>query len=142
MLVVGSRNQILSIYDVATRTRLGRISSSLMRRFDGTKGERRPDGNAVAINGRAGLTVWNLESRTWSGGRRMQIGRAQPHPAEWNAYLGNLGAYRTTCPGLPIVRPPSTLAEGRDSVETSRNSGPPPQPETGRIMAQGYQPTS
>ena len=99
LLVVGSRNQILSIYDVATRTRLGDPIVTDAP-FDGPKGELRPDGNAVAINGRAGLTVWNLEPDRLADAACRLAGRNLT-PAEWNAYLGNLGAYRTTCPDYP-----------------------------------------
>jgi DNA-binding SARP family transcriptional activator/class 3 adenylate cyclase/WD40 repeat protein len=101
LLLVGSPNQNLSIYDVATRTRLGDPIDTGRPLVKGTAGPvLRPDGNAVAVNGRDGLTIWNIEPDHLAAAACDLAGRNLTR-SEWHAYLGDLGAYRATCPDNP-----------------------------------------
>jgi DNA-binding SARP family transcriptional activator/WD40 repeat protein/energy-coupling factor transporter ATP-binding protein EcfA2 len=98
LLLVGSPNQNLSIYDVATRTRLGDPLDTGRPLVAGTAGPvLRPDGNAVAVNGRDGLAIWNLEPDRLAAAACDLAGRNLTS-SEWDAYLADLGAYRATCP--------------------------------------------
>jgi DNA-binding SARP family transcriptional activator/WD40 repeat protein len=98
LLLVGSANQTLSIFDVATRTRLGDPIDTGGPIVAGNAGPvLRPDGNAVAVNGRDGLAVWNIEPDRLAEAACRIAGRDLTR-AEWDAYLGDVGAYRATCP--------------------------------------------
>lgn len=57
----------------------------------------RPDGNAVAVNGRDGLAIWNIEPDRLADAA-CHIAARNLTRSEWDAYLGDLGAYRATCP--------------------------------------------
>jgi hypothetical protein len=105
LLLVGSPNQNLSIYDVATRTRLGDPIDTGRPLIKGTAGPvLRPDGNAVAVNGRDGLAIWNIEPDHLAAAACDLAGRSLTR-SEWDAYLDDLGAYRTTCPDHPDPSP-------------------------------------
>ncbi len=95
MLLVESRNQILSIYDVASRTRLGDPIVTDAP-FDGAKGTLRPDGEAVAINSGDGFTIWDLDPDHLAAAACKLAGRNLTR-AEWDTYIGP-EQYRTTCP--------------------------------------------
>ena len=98
LLLVGSANQTLSIYDIATRTRLGDPIDTGRPLIAGNAGPvLRPDGNAVAVNGRDGLTIWNIEPDRLADAACHIAGRNLTR-AEWDAYLSEVGAYRATCP--------------------------------------------
>jgi outer membrane protein assembly factor BamB len=98
ILLVGSANQTVSIYDVATRARLGDPIDTGRIIVDGFGGPvLRPDGNAVAVNGRDGLAIWNIEPDHLADAACRFAGRNLTRN-EWDAYLGDLGAYRATCP--------------------------------------------
>jgi outer membrane protein assembly factor BamB len=98
LLLVGSANQTISIYDVATRSRLGDPIDTGRPIVSGNAGPvLRPDGNAVAVNGRDGLAIWNLEPDHLAAAACRLAGRNLTQ-AEWDAYLGDLGARRATCP--------------------------------------------
>ncbi len=96
LLLVGSRNQILAIYDVATRTRLGDPIATEAP-FDGPKGELRPDGKAVAINRGDGFRIWDLDPDHLAEAACRLAGRNLTG-AEWATYLGSQAPYRDTCP--------------------------------------------
>jgi outer membrane protein assembly factor BamB len=97
LLLVGSANQTVSIYDVATRTRLGDPIDTGRIIVDGFGGPvLRPDGNAFAVNGRDGLAIWNIEPDHLADAACQIAGRNLTR-AEWDAYLSDVGAYRATC---------------------------------------------
>jgi hypothetical protein len=100
LLLVGSANQTISIYDVATRRQLGDPieTGREIERGSGYVGPSlRPDGKAVAVNGRDGLAIWNIEPDRLADAACQIAGRNLTR-AEWDTYLGNLGTYRATCP--------------------------------------------
>jgi DNA-binding SARP family transcriptional activator/WD40 repeat protein/energy-coupling factor transporter ATP-binding protein EcfA2 len=97
-LLVGSANQTVSIYDVATRTRLGDPIDTGRIIVDGGAGPvLRPDGDAFVVNGRDGLAIWNIEPGHLADAACRFAGRNLTRD-EWDAYLSDLGAYRATCP--------------------------------------------
>ena len=96
LLMVGSRNQLLSIYDVATRTRLGDPIAT-DGPFDGPKGALRPDGRAVAVNHGDEFTIWDLDADHLAAAACRLAGRNLT-PTEWQTYLGRPDEYRATCP--------------------------------------------
>ena len=103
LLLAGSRNRNrnLSIYDVATRTRLGDpidIGGVLPGNNAGPL--LRPDGKAVTVNGRDGLAVWNIDPDHLADAACRIAGRNLTR-GEWDAYLDDLGPYRPTCPDNP-----------------------------------------
>jgi DNA-binding SARP family transcriptional activator/outer membrane protein assembly factor BamB len=98
LLFVGSANQTVSIYDVATRTRLGDPIDTGRIVVDGFGGPvLRPDGNAFAVNGRDGLAIWNIEPDHLAEAACRFAGRNLTR-AEWDAFLSDVGPYRATCP--------------------------------------------
>jgi WD40 repeat protein len=101
LLLVGSANRNLSIYDVASRSRLGDPIETGRTVVGGNAGPSlRPDGNAVAVNGRDGLAIWNIEPDHLAAAACDLAGRNLTQ-SEWDAYLGDQGAYRATCPDNP-----------------------------------------
>jgi hypothetical protein len=94
-LMVGSRNQLLSIYNVATRTRLGDPIET-DGPFDGPKGVLRPDGRAVAVNHGDEFTIWDLDADHLAAAACRLAGRNLTS-SEWQTYLGR-DEYRATCP--------------------------------------------
>jgi WD40 repeat protein len=101
LLLVGSANRNLSIYDVTTRSRLGDPIETGRTVVGGNAGPSlRPDGKTVAVNGREGLAVWSLEPDRLAEAACRLAGRNLT-PTEWDAYLGHLGDYRATCPDNP-----------------------------------------
>jgi DNA-binding SARP family transcriptional activator/WD40 repeat protein len=95
-LVAGSESQILSIYDVATRTRLGDPISADAPLFV-WPGALRADGEALAINDPGGVAVWDLAPDHLADAACRLAGRNLTR-AEWDTYLAALGDYRPTCP--------------------------------------------
>jgi DNA-binding SARP family transcriptional activator/WD40 repeat protein/energy-coupling factor transporter ATP-binding protein EcfA2 len=97
-LLAGSLNQTVSIYDIATRTRLGDPITTDLPLTGGNGGPAlRPDGNAVAVNGLGGLAIWDLDPEHLATAACGVAGRNLTR-AEWDTYLGDLGEYRSTCP--------------------------------------------
>jgi hypothetical protein len=94
ILVAISWNQTLSIYDVATRTRLGDPIVDDVPFFVGSL---RPDGKAVATNARDGVAIWDIDPEHLADAACQFAGRNLT-PSEWDTYLGDPGDYRTTCP--------------------------------------------
>jgi outer membrane protein assembly factor BamB len=101
LLLVGSANQNVSIYDVATRSRIGDPIDTGRPIVGGNAGPvLRPDGKAVAVNGRDGLAVWTIEPDRLAEAACRLAGRNLTR-SEWDTYLGNLGGHRATCPDNP-----------------------------------------
>jgi outer membrane protein assembly factor BamB len=98
LLLVGSANQTLTVYDVATRSQLGDPIDTGRPIVEGNAGPvLRPDGKTLAVNGRDGLAIWNLEPDRLADAACDVAGRNLTQ-AEWDAYLNDLGDYRVTCP--------------------------------------------
>jgi WD40 repeat protein len=95
ILVAGSLNQTLSIYDVATRTRLGDPVAEDLSYFVGAAV--RPDGRAVATNSPDGVAVWDIDPEHLADAACQVAGRNLTR-SEWDTYLGHAGDYRATCP--------------------------------------------
>jgi hypothetical protein len=98
-LVVTTADQTVQVYDVATRARLGDALPSGAR--DGmVEGWLRPDGDAVAVNGPAGVLEWTIEPQAMARPACALAGRNLT-PTEWSTYLGANRRYRRTCPDYP-----------------------------------------
>jgi DNA-binding beta-propeller fold protein YncE len=94
-LVATSLDQTVSIYDVATRTRIGDpLPTEAPFVYPGFL---RPDGKAVAVTVRNGIAIWDIDSAHLAVAACALAGRNLTR-AEWDSYLGKLGAYRKTCP--------------------------------------------
>ena len=98
ILLATSLDQTVSIYDVATRTRIGDpIVAGAPFIYPGFL---RPDGNAAAITVRNGVAIWHLEPERLANAACALADRNLTR-TEWQAYIGDLGAYRKTCPPPP-----------------------------------------
>ena len=96
ILKAQSFDRTVSIYDVATRTRIGDplpIDVTI-----GGGSSLRPDGMAVAIGGGSGngVAIWDLNPNHLAAACRL-VGRNLTN-TEWDSYLAALGDYRPTCP--------------------------------------------
>jgi DNA-binding SARP family transcriptional activator/WD40 repeat protein len=94
ILVASSLNQTLSIYDVATRTRLG---DPIGNDFPFLTGSIRPDGKAVATNAPDGVTVWDIDPEHLADAACNVAGRNLTR-TEWDTYFANPDGRRATCP--------------------------------------------
>jgi DNA-binding SARP family transcriptional activator/WD40 repeat protein len=100
LLLVTSPDQSVQVYDVATRSRLGDALPSAS--LNGTvEGWLRPDGKAVAVNGRDGIELWSLDRQTLADAACTLAGRNLSR-TEWETYVGADTAYRQTCPQFPV----------------------------------------
>ncbi len=98
LLLIGSANQTVTLNDVANRSQLGDPIDTGRPLVGGNAGPvLRPDGQAVTVNGRDGLAIWNLDPDHLAHAACDLAGRNLTK-AEWDTHLGNLGAYRATCP--------------------------------------------
>ena len=96
-LLATSLDQTVSIYDVATRTRIGDpIAAAAPFVYPGFL---RPDGKAVAVTVRDGVAVWYIDPERLADAACELADRNLTH-AEWETYLAELGAYRKTCPRI------------------------------------------
>jgi WD40 repeat protein len=97
VMLAASNDQTVSVYDVATRTRIGDplpTSSPLI-----ITGWLRPDGRAVDLNESGGVAVWDIDPAHLARAACRLAGRNLTR-AEWDTYLGELGDYHKTCPDL------------------------------------------
>lgn len=102
VLVATSNDQTVSVYDVASRRRLGDpiVSSAPF----GYPAYLRPDGRAVAVTDERGVAVWDLDpARQLTAACRL-AGRNLTE-TEWTTHVCSLGPYRPTCPDLPTPEP-------------------------------------
>lgn len=82
-------------YDGATRTRIGDpIPAAAPFVYPGFL---RPDGKAVAVTVRDGVAVWNIDLERLADAA-CELADRNLTDKEWQTYLGELGAYRKTCP--------------------------------------------
>ena len=93
ILVASSLNQTLSVYDVATRTRLGDPIANEMPFFTEAL---RPDGKAIATNASRGVAVWDIDPEHLADAACKVAGRNLT-AAEWDTYLGGPADRRATC---------------------------------------------
>jgi DNA-binding SARP family transcriptional activator/WD40 repeat protein len=94
VLMAVSQDRTVSIYDTASRTRLGDPIPWVVR------ASLRPDGAALAVGTGDGLAIWDLNPQHLAVAACRLAGRNLT-PAEWDAYLAALGPYRPTCPRHP-----------------------------------------
>jgi WD40 repeat protein len=92
-LMALSQDRSVSLYDTATRTRLGDPIPSKVPRQGASL---RPDGAAVAIGDGNGIAISDLNPQHLAGAACRLAGRNLT-PAEWETYLAALGPYRPTC---------------------------------------------
>jgi WD40 repeat protein len=98
VMLAASNDQTVSVYDVATRTRIGDplpTSSPLI--FTGWL---RPDGRAVDLNEAGGVAVWDIDPAHLARAACRLAGRNLTR-AEWDTYLGEFGDYHKTCADSP-----------------------------------------
>ena len=99
MVADGLLTTTMRVYDVATRTLLG----DPIVHESGTElgwAAIRPDGLEVAVDTDEGIVVWDLDPAHWVEAVCQSVGRNLTH-AEWDEYVGDLAAYRSTCPEFP-----------------------------------------
>lgn len=95
VLMAGANDQTVSLYDTRTGARLGTPLPADAPFI--SPGVLRPDGRAVAVNGKAGIIVWNLDPQLHVDQACLLAGRNLSR-TEWESYLGALGEWRPTCP--------------------------------------------
>lgn len=94
-VMITAPDQTVQIEDVASRARVGDPLSSAA--LNGTlEGWLRPDGRAVAVNGRYGVVEWSLDSDELAQSACTLAGRNLTR-TEWNTYVGADEVYRRTC---------------------------------------------
>jgi WD40 repeat protein len=99
VLLAASFDETVSLYDVASRSRIGeplpaRPPAPLI------PGWLRPDGRAVAVTDRNGVAIWDITPDHLADAACQLAGRNLTR-TEWDTYLASLGEYRATCPELP-----------------------------------------
>jgi WD40 repeat protein len=94
VLMAVSQDRTVSIYDAASRTRLG---DPIPLKVQKQGASLRPDGAAVAVGTGEGLAIWDLDPQHLASAACRLAGRNLT-PGEWNTYLAALGPYRPTCP--------------------------------------------
>ena len=101
MVADGLLRTTMLVYDVATRTLLG----DPIVLDSGTElgwAAIRSDGLEVAVDSNEGIVVWDLDPAHWVEAICQSVGRNLTR-AEWDEYVGDLAAYRTTCPEFPAA---------------------------------------
>jgi outer membrane protein assembly factor BamB len=98
LLMAAANDQTVSVYDTSTGTRLGTPLPADAPFI--SPGVLRPDGMAVAVNGKAGIIVWDLDPRLHVIQACLLAGRNLTR-TEWESYVGALGGWRATCPDFP-----------------------------------------
>ena len=97
LALVSSNDQSLSVYDVATRNRLGDpIPADSPRQWQGTL---RPDGKALAVTVADGIEIWDLDPDHLATATCKMVGRNLTR-TEWATYMSDFGNYRKTCPNV------------------------------------------
>lgn len=99
-MLVTAPDQTVQVYDMASRTRIGDAIPAAAA--DGmVEGWLRPDGAAVAVNGRFGVLEWTLDPKDLAAAACELAGRNLTL-AEWSTYLGDQ-EYEPTCAELPAA---------------------------------------
>lgn len=100
LLLARGNDDTLSLYDIATRSRLG---DSFDLPFDnGGSFGLRNDGLEFAVATIDGTAVWDLNPEHWLTAACAIAGRNLTEE-EWQTYLGDLGPYRPTCSEYPLL---------------------------------------
>ncbi|GAA1061065.1 nSTAND1 domain-containing NTPase [Agromyces bracchium] len=94
LLSAYSPDGTVSIYDLEAGLRLG--DPIPVTTPSAASGMFRADGEEIAVNVAGGVAVWDLRPETHADAACRMAGRDLTRE-EWNSYLGELGAYRTTC---------------------------------------------
>lgn len=94
VLLAGANDQTVSVYDAASGIRLGTPLPADAPFI--IPGALRPDGSEVAVNGRDGILVWDLDPVLQADEACLLAGRNLTR-TEWASYLGALGEWRATC---------------------------------------------
>ncbi len=94
VLLAGANDQTVSIYDVATRTRIGDVIPTFSPWA--SPGYLRPDGKAIAVNQRDGVVLWDVDPDHLADAACRLAGRNLTE-TEWSSYLADFGPYRETC---------------------------------------------
>ncbi len=97
VLLAGSNDQTVSVYDVATRRRIGDAITTFSPQIG--PGHLRPDGLAIAVNQREGVVIWDIDPDHLLAAACTFAGRNLTE-SEWITYLAGFGEYRPTCPQL------------------------------------------
>jgi DNA-binding beta-propeller fold protein YncE len=95
VLLATSLDQTVSVYDVASGTRLGDpIPVNAPFSYPAFL---RPDGGAVAATLATGIAIWDLDPEHMVTAACQLAGR-NVTATEWATYLSGLGEHRATCP--------------------------------------------
>lgn len=95
LLLAGGNDQTVSLFDVSTRQRIGDPIATLSPLS--SPGFLRPDGKELAVNQRDGVMLWDIDPEHLAAAACSLAGRNLTE-LEWNTLLGDIGAYRKTCP--------------------------------------------
>ena len=95
ILTALSHDRTVSIYDVATHTRIGDPIHVEAQTNQGVS--LAPDRMAVAIGGGDGIAIWDFDPDHLAAAACRLAGRNLT-PTEWDSHLAELGAHRPTCP--------------------------------------------
>jgi DNA-binding SARP family transcriptional activator/WD40 repeat protein len=94
VLLATSNDQTVSVYDVASGTRLGDpIPSAAPHIYPGFL---HPDGHRVAVTVREGVAIWDIDPDHLAAAACELAGRNLTD-TEWTTYLSGLGGRRATC---------------------------------------------
>jgi hypothetical protein len=94
VLLAGANDQTVSIYDVATCTRIGEAIPTFSPWA--SPGYLRPDGREIAVNQRDGVVLWDVDPGHLADAACRLAGRNLTE-SEWSTYLADFGPYRETC---------------------------------------------
>ena len=94
LLMVATYDQRVWLYDLASGVRLGEAIPAGPTRSE--PAYLRPDGGELAVNGREGVILWDLDPAHQAAAACRIAGR-NLSPEEWATYLGERGDYRRTC---------------------------------------------
>jgi DNA-binding SARP family transcriptional activator/WD40 repeat protein len=98
VLLATSLDQTVSIYDMASGTRIGDpIPHAAPFIYPGFL---HPDGHTVAVTVREGVAIWNIEPGHLAAAACELAGRNLTE-TEWTTHLEDLGDRRSTCPAVP-----------------------------------------
>jgi WD40 repeat protein len=97
VLLATSNDQTVSIYDLATGTRIGDpIPSAAPFIYPGFL---HPDGKTVAITVREGVAIWHIAPDHLAAA--CELAGRNLTETEWATFLGDLDERRATCPAFP-----------------------------------------
>jgi DNA-binding SARP family transcriptional activator len=93
-LLLATSGERMSLYDIATRQRIGDPIP-----VGDVNTDLRPDGLEIAVahHDASGITLWSLDPATLTRAACTVAGRNLT-AAEWETYIGDLAPYRATCP--------------------------------------------